>query len=123
MEDNVAFIATYIGRSLRDRLDGAARQCGITGQQWRMLAALKHMPGSNQGAVASALGMEPIAAGRMIDRLEKLELIERRSDPADRRAWRLFITHSSEQLVARLAQKAEDVSKDALVGFTAEERI
>ena len=123
MEDNVAVVATYIGRSLRNRLDGAARQCGITGLQWRMLAALKQMPGSNQGALASALGAEPIAAGRMIDRLEKLELIERRRDPADRRAWRLFITQSSEQLMVQLAQKAEVVSDDVLVGFSAEERV
>lgn len=121
MEGNVAVIATYIGRILRTRLDLAARQFGITGLQWRMLAALQHMPGSNQGALALSLGVEPITAGRMIDRLEKLGLIERRRDPTDRRAWRLYITDSSEHLMGRLAQCAASVSEDALAGFSAEE--
>nr|WP_298105521.1 MarR family transcriptional regulator [uncultured Shinella sp.] len=121
MEGNVAVIAIYIGRILRTRLDVAARQFGITALQWRMLSTLQHMPGSNQGALASLLRVEPITAGRMIDRLEKLELIERRSDPADRRAWRLYVTDSSEQLMGSLAQCVDNMCEDALTGFSAEE--
>lgn len=117
MKDNVAFLATDVGRLFRKRFDGAARELGVTGPQWRMLAAIRRTPGTNQGALASWLEVEAITAGRMIDRLEKIGMVERRHDPADRRAWQLYLTPASERLMERLAECATDVFAEALAGF------
>lgn len=117
VKDNVAFLASDIGRLFRKRFDVAARQLGVTGPQWRMLAAIRRSPGTNQVALASWLEVEAITAGRMIDRLEKLELVERRHDPADRRKWRLFLTPASERLMDQLASCAKDVFAEALSCF------
>ncbi|WP_408590940.1 MarR family winged helix-turn-helix transcriptional regulator [Novosphingobium sp.] len=117
MNNNVAFLATDVGRLFRKRFDVAARQLGVTGPQWRMLTAIRRTPGTNQCALASWLEVEAITAGRMIDRLEKVGFVERRHDPADRRKWRLFLTPESERLMERLAECATDVFADALVGF------
>jgi DNA-binding MarR family transcriptional regulator len=118
MQNNLAFLASDIGRLFRKRFDVTARKLGVTGPQWRMLAAVRRTPGTTQGALAAWLEVEPITAGRMIDRLEKLNLVERRHDPADRRVWRLFLTHEAEQLMDRLAQCAGSVFEDALAGFS-----
>jgi DNA-binding MarR family transcriptional regulator len=122
MNNNAAFLATDVGRLFRKRFDVAARQLGVTGPQWRMLAAIHRTPGTNQCALATWLEVEAITAGRMIDRLEKLGLVTRKDDPADRRRWRLFLTAESEQLMDRLGDCATDVFEDAFAGFSQAER-
>lgn len=121
MSNNVAFLATDVGRLFRKRFNVAARELGVTGPQWRMLAAIKRTPGTTQGALANWLEVEAITAGRMIDRLEKAGLVERRDDPCDRRSWRLYLTAQSERVMGGLSEFAEIVFAEALAGFAPEE--
>lgn len=121
MQNNIAFLATDIGRLFRKRFDITAREFGVTGPQWRVLAAVQRTPGINQCALAQWLEVEAVTAGRMIDRLEKAGMVERRADPADRRAWRLFLTGAADPLMTRLRECADVVFADALQGFPEEE--
>jgi DNA-binding MarR family transcriptional regulator len=77
---------------------------------------------AHQGALAQWLEVEAITAGRMIDRLEKAGMVERRADPADRRAWRLFLTDGATPLLDELLACANDVFDEALQGFAEAER-
>jgi DNA-binding MarR family transcriptional regulator len=43
--------------------------------------------------------------GALLDRLETIELVDRRADPKDRRANRLYLTPTGETLVAELFEK------------------
>jgi DNA-binding MarR family transcriptional regulator len=123
MSSNVAFLATDVGRLFRKRFNVAARQLGVTGAQWRMLAAIRRTPGINQGAIAAWLEVEAITAGRMVDRLEKAGLVERRDDPCDRRTWRLFLTEQADQHMNHLSEFADVVFAEALVGFSDAEHV
>ncbi|HQS68226.1 MAG: transcriptional regulator [Novosphingobium sp. 28-62-57] len=118
MRVNVAFLSSDVGRLFRKRFAAAARPFGVTGAQWRMLALIMREPGINQGAVAGWLEVEPITAGRMVDRLEKLDLVERRHDPADRRQWRLHLTAKATDLMQRMTGCAQAVIADAVSGFS-----
>ncbi|MGD9809991.1 MAG: MarR family winged helix-turn-helix transcriptional regulator [Sphingobium sp.] len=102
MENNIAFLCVDIGRLFRKRFADAARCVGGTGAQWRALIVLRRMPGISQGTLAERLDVEPITACRMVDRLEQAGLVERRRDPADRRAWRLFLTDAADPVVDEL---------------------
>ncbi len=121
MTNNVAFLANDVGRLLRKRFNVCARELGVTGPQWRMLAAIRRTPGINQGAIAGWLEVEAITAGRMIDRLEKAGLVERRHDPSDRRTWRLYLTDQADQHMNDLSGFAEVVFAEALAGFSPDE--
>ena len=122
MQNNIAFLTSDVSRLLRKRFDVVSRRFGVTGPQWRMLAALRRTPGINQGALAQWLDVEAITAGRMIDRLEKSGMVERRADPNDRRAWRLFLTDEATPLLDELFGCATEVFDEALQGFAAGER-
>ncbi|MEI6642704.1 MAG: MarR family transcriptional regulator [Novosphingobium sp.] len=122
MQNNIAFLTSDVSRLLRKRFDVVSRRFGVTGPQWRMLAALRRTPGINQGALAQWLEVEAITAGRMIDRLEKSGMVERRADPNDRRAWRLFLTDEATPLLDELFGCATEVFDEALQGFAAGER-
>lgn len=115
---NVAFLSTDVGRLFRKRFNVAARQLGVTGAQWRMLAAIRRAPGINQTAIAAWLEVEAITAGRMIDRLEKAGMVERRADPADRRTWHLFLTRQADCQMDDLSDFAKLVFDEALAGFS-----
>lgn len=118
MANNIAFLTADVSRLVRKRFDLVSRRFGATGPQWRVLAALNRTPGINQGALAQWLEVEAITAGRMIDRLEKAGLVERRADPNDRRAWRLFLTEASTPLLDELRDCADEVFDEALQGFS-----
>ncbi|MFD2578982.1 MarR family winged helix-turn-helix transcriptional regulator [Novosphingobium colocasiae] len=81
-----------ITRLIRRSFDVRARKIGVTRAQWQVLYHLREHPGVKQSGLAELLEVEPITAGRMIDRMEEAGLVERRPDPADRRAWRLHLT-------------------------------
>ncbi|HET9628047.1 MAG TPA: MarR family winged helix-turn-helix transcriptional regulator [Novosphingobium sp.] len=121
LQTNIAFLATDIGRLFRKRFDTSARALGVTGPQWRVLAALSYRPGITQAVLAGLLDVEGITVGRMIDRLQKANLVERRADPADRRAWLVYITPGAEQLLGQLQKMAETLMAETLANFAPEE--
>jgi DNA-binding MarR family transcriptional regulator len=58
----------------------------------------------------------------MVDRLEEAGMVERRRDPADRRAWQLHLTEKSQKVVAKLQQSVDSLVDDMLCGLTLQER-
>ena len=107
---------------MRRRFDERARTSGATGPQWRTLKILERHEGLHQGQIAELLEVEPITCGRMIDRLEEAELVERRRDPSDRRAWLLFLTGKAGPVLDELHHVASAMIEDLLQGLSAHDR-
>jgi DNA-binding MarR family transcriptional regulator len=122
MEENVASMLSQVARLMRRTFDVRAKEIGVTRPQWQVLGLLVSYPGINQGALAERLEVEPITAGRMIDRLQDADLVERRADPGDRRAWLLYPTPHGEELFAQLRPFALETLELALDGISPGER-
>jgi len=122
MSDSLGFLLSDVSRLMRRRFDERARQVGATRAQWRTLTTLSRNEGINQGALADLLEVEPITLCRMIDRLEESGLVERRRDPADRRAWQLFLTDKSKPMLTDLKAMADDLIEQVLSGIDAADR-
>jgi MarR family transcriptional regulator for hemolysin len=60
------------------------------------------------------LELQPISLVRLLDRLVEHGLLERRPDPRDRRANRLFLTTSGRQLVDDLDSLRDSIARDVL---------
>jgi DNA-binding MarR family transcriptional regulator len=118
MSDDLGFLLGDAARLLRRSFDERARALGITRPQWRVLALLKRFDGSTQVTMADMLDVEPITMGRMVDRLQSAGLIERRADPADRRAWRIHLTATGNDKIEELKPLAKDLFGDALAGLS-----
>ena len=116
MSDPLGFLISDVSRLMRRRFDERARQVGATRAQWRTLTTLSRNEGLNQGALADLLEVEPITLCRMIDRLEESDLVERRRDPTDRRAWQLFLTDKSRPILDELGVLADDLFNQMLAG-------
>jgi DNA-binding MarR family transcriptional regulator len=66
------------------------------------------------GAVVDVIELQPISLVRLLDRLVEHGLLERRHDPRDRRANRLFLTASGRQLVDDLDSLRDSIASDVL---------
>jgi DNA-binding MarR family transcriptional regulator len=108
-------------RMLRRQYDRRAAVLGVTSAQWRVLVWLSREPGLKQVELAERLDVEPITAGRTIDRMEEAGLVSRRHDPVDRRAWRLFLTDKAQPILESLRLRAEDMAEEVFAGFAMEE--
>ena len=122
MSDSLGFLISDVSRLMRRRFDERARLVGATRAQWRTLTTLSRHEGVNQGALADLLEVEPITLCRMIDRLEESGLVERRRDPADRRAWQLFLTDKSKPILDDLRTMADDLFEQMLRGVNTTSR-
>ena len=93
--------------------DGAVG--GVRGYQ--VLASAAHHAPPNQLALAQQLGIDRTVLTYLLDDLEAHKLIERRPDPADRRARRIMITRAGEAALARLGKRLEAAEQHALRGL------
>jgi DNA-binding MarR family transcriptional regulator len=64
--------------------------------------------------LADVLELQPISLVRLLDRLVEHGLVERRSDPKDRRANRLFVTAAGRQLADDLDSLRNEIATDVL---------
>lgn len=120
--EHIGYLMADNSRMARRAFDERVRPYGVTGPQARLLLMLGRAPGENQGYYAERLDVEPITLARMVDRLEDAGLVERRPDPADRRARRLHLTEASRDKLARLRLRLGQMVDDMLTGLSAEER-
>src|SRR6187455_3316076 len=81
------YAVTDITRLLRRVFDRRSLHLGLTRAQWRAMHRIHRVPGLSQTQLAEDL--DPIAVGRVVDRLERAGFVERRADPEDRRRWNL----------------------------------
>ena len=101
-------------RLLRNYIDHRAKERGTTRAQWIVLFRLRQQEGLSQVDLADVLELQPISLVRLLDRLVEHGLLERRHDPKDRRANRLFLTESGRQLVDDLDSLRNAIATDVL---------
>jgi MarR family transcriptional regulator for hemolysin len=118
----LAFAINDVARLLRTYADHEARRFGMTRAKWAVLARLDRFEGLKQAELAEMLDLQPITLTRLLDGLADNGLIERRPDPDDRRAKRLFLTPAARPLLERLTALGEDLMATALAGLEALDR-
>ena len=111
-----------VARLLRRTIDQRAQAIGLTSAQWRILssvarAELLNQEPLSQAGLADQMDMEPITLSRHIDRMQAAGLIERRPNPSDRRAYRLFVTESSRPLLQSFRAVGTECLSHALAGI------
>src|SRR3954464_7051424 len=112
----ILFTISDVGRLLRTYADQKARRFGQTRAQWAVLLRLERREGLKQSDLAEDLDIQPITLTRLVDRLCDNGLIERRPDPTDRRAKRLYLTPAARPLLDRISEQVEELAETVLAG-------
>ncbi len=113
----IAFTVMDVARMLKTYADQRARQFGISRAQWAVLIRIDRSEGLKQSELAEILDLQPISLTRLLDRLAESGLIERRADPNDRRANRLYLLPAARPMLDRLAELGTDMMATVLEGL------
>ena len=97
----------------RTALDRRLRPLGLSRATWMVLAFVRKLDGPNQTELADQLGLEGPSVVRLIDRLEREQLVERRS-AQDRRVKTLHLTPKGEELSAEIWRVAGRLRSELL---------
>ncbi len=111
-----------VARLMRRHFADQMAWSGLGQPSWRLLVHVARTPGLRAADLAEIMEMRPISVSRALDGLVRSELIERRADSRDRRAWRLFVTRKSRPLIARLEDLATETRELAMAGLSREDR-
>jgi DNA-binding MarR family transcriptional regulator len=119
---NFGFLVHDVARLMRVAYDRRTRELGLTRSQWWVLNNLYFNQGITQSELADILDIEKPTLGRLLDRLEDKGWLERRGDPSDRRAKRVYLTGNVQGLMRTLRRLAAELRAGALDGLDEGER-
>jgi MarR family transcriptional regulator, transcriptional regulator for hemolysin len=117
---NFGFLIHDVARLMRVAFDRRGRELGLTRSQWWVLTALYAKEAVTQSELAAFMDLEKATLGRLLDRLEEKEWIERRPDRHDRRIKRVYLTDRVQGLMRSLRSIAADIRRDATKGIEGE---
>ncbi|MGH7062339.1 MAG: MarR family winged helix-turn-helix transcriptional regulator [Stellaceae bacterium] len=121
LDRSFGFLVNDVARLFGRRFDHNGRRLGLTRAQCRTLGSLARTEGINQAGLADLLEIRPMTLVRQIDRMEEAGWIERRPDPADRRARRLYLTGKARPILGRIWSVANETRDEALTRLSAAE--
>lgn len=110
--DALADVVTRLRRALR-RLVRSELPFDTPMAQIEVMQLLADRPGLRAGEVGEALVLAPTTVSTLVGALLAHDLIDRRADPTDRRAWQLHLTPSGRQQLADWQQSNRRVLRDA----------
>jgi MarR family transcriptional regulator for hemolysin len=112
-----------VGLAWRQRVDSEFRRhSDLTASKWRPLYLLGHLgEGVRQKELAAALAIEGPSLVRLLDDLEAQSLIERREDPADRRAKTIHLTDSGRETYMQLREITDEIAARLLARISDKE--
>ncbi len=120
-ETDFLFALFDLQRLVRQYVDKEASRYGTTRAQWAVLSKLARSEGLKQAELAELMDIQPISLTRLIDRLCDSGLIERRPDPNDRRANRLYLLPAAQPVLKSLAERRAEIMRVALGEMSAAE--
>jgi DNA-binding MarR family transcriptional regulator len=100
-----------------DRFEQRARALGLTLPQCKVLVYLAIHEGTSQAQLAEVTDLDPMTLVRTVDSLESQGCLERRNDPADRRARRLYLLPKGKPLVDEVWRLADLTRREAFAGI------
>jgi MarR family transcriptional regulator for hemolysin len=119
---NFGFLLKELTRRYVQRFEVRAREFSLNLAQCKVLARLEKNEGVSQARLAELAEVDAMTMVRILDRMEADELLERRPDPADRRARCLYLTAKAKPLLDQMWKLSETTREEVFAGISKNER-
>jgi len=101
---------------LRDHLQPALDELGLTLDHWRIIAVLLEEPGLGMSALAAAAVVPNATLTRFVDTLTERGLVVRRLDRGDKRRAVAALSPHGTRLARRLRRQEDEVTESLVLG-------
>src|SRR6266851_9268264 len=91
--------------------------------QEMLLKCLWNQDGLSQKEIADQMGIQAATATRMVIRMERAGLVERKTDPEDQRVSQVYLTDLGRALQSVVEEGWMAIEQQILEGFSLEERL
>jgi DNA-binding MarR family transcriptional regulator len=122
LEDHTGYwlrcLSNFVSGNFALRLEGQ----GVTVAQWVVLRALYGREPMALMTAAGEVGVDASTLSRMVERLVQKGLVERVTDPADRRGVKLSLSDAGAAMVPELARLADDNDAQFFKSLSDEQR-
>lgn len=119
---NFGFLLKELTRRYVQRFEVRAREFSLNLAQCKVLVRLEKNEGVSQARLAELAEVDAMSMVRILDRMEAEELLERRPDPADRRARCLYLTAKAKPLLDQIWKLSETTREEVFAGIGKNER-
>lgn len=114
----LVFLLNVAQRRLQRWMAARTQQNGVTAAQSGLLFVLGQRDGALMGEAGAALDLGPPGISGLVDRMTAANLIRRRADPDDGRAWRLWLTPAGRAALAQSKAGLVEINARLTDGFT-----
>lgn len=125
LNDSINFLVSKTSQKFKLELNRKLKKSGldVSSDQWTVLMYLSDNNGPSQTDLAQKLYKDRANLTRILDLMEKNQLVERQRSSIDRREYNVFITEKGMSLIPQLKLIGDSVMDKALKGANAEEII
>jgi DNA-binding MarR family transcriptional regulator len=119
IRDYLSYLLAQASHAIYREFDAKVRAAGLSSLEWRVLATLSDGDGLTIGELAAEVLAQQPTLTKVVDRLERAGLVERRNDPADLRRTLVLETERGRSSVAPLLAAAKAHERAVLGAFPA----
>ncbi|WP_417318543.1 MarR family winged helix-turn-helix transcriptional regulator [Emcibacter sp.] len=121
-DKSIGFLMTDVSRLMRRNFMRRAQELGLSQAQWMTLFRIYRQEGVKQITLAESMEIQPITLARLIDSLQEAGLVDRRRDPDDRRAFRIYLTDKAQPFLKKVEPLLAQTRDAAMAGFSEQEK-
>lgn len=123
IHDTVGFYIGYTARLFRNTIMKVFLESGydITAEMWQVLMMLWYKNGLSQQEIISCIGKEKTTITRIINNMERRNLIIRVPDRKNRRNNLIYLTHYGKELRNTLVPIVENIQSKAISNLKEDE--
>lgn len=120
-EKFLCFKLSRVMRKVQRYYENRLSPFGVTPVQFYVLAAMWEQDGIKFKDLASGTSMDGATLTGILDRLERLDLVERRNDPDDRRSRLIFLQEKAKKIKNEMTGIALGLNREIAEQFPAED--
>lgn len=118
----LSFLVHDVSRMRRAAYDQLMKPFNFTRARWWILAHLSRHDGMMQSQLADVLEVGKASLGSVVEQLEADGWVERRSDPTDKRAKRVYLTRAAQPFIKKMTLEEDEFNNRILINLNAADR-
>jgi DNA-binding MarR family transcriptional regulator len=124
LDDVYVFLLERVSRRFKKYAKKELGNVGVklSSEQWVVLKRISEHPGTTQREIATSTYKDPASITRILDLLQKQDLIKREGGN-DRRSFGIYLAEKGEEVVEKVLPVAVNIRAKGLEGISAEEKV